>query len=121
VLDAEDFVEKIEAERRAEGLHRPCGPAAVKLGIGPELPKRKVVRDADTDQIHPAPGDDPEAAGAPGKQRRRRTKAEWAETMAEAERPLSRDHDSRDLGDPSWASEPPDPPGEPPPADDLPF
>lgn len=46
-LDGEPWVRRILAERRAEGLNRPYGPNAVRLGLGPLRPSRKQVHDPD--------------------------------------------------------------------------
>jgi hypothetical protein len=43
------WVRKVMGERRAEGLNLPYGMIAQRLGLGPLLPSRKLVHDADED------------------------------------------------------------------------
>ncbi|MGZ4267635.1 MAG: hypothetical protein ACXVFK_04795 [Solirubrobacteraceae bacterium] len=100
-VTAEDFVKRMEAERRAEGLLRPYGKAAARLGIGPKLPERKVVRDADRDDIDVQPATEEESDGAVSRSARLDT--------------------SRDLGDTRWGSDPPERPPDRASEDDLPF
>lgn len=118
-LSGEDWAKKMEAERRAEGLNRPYGERAVKLGLGPLLPARKAVRNADTDEISGAPATSNELGDDTPSTRAAATTTARTSSRAERTR-VERDNDSRDVGDYDWASGPP-PPAQPPPDDELPF
>jgi hypothetical protein len=52
--DGDDFVRKMEAERRIQGLTRPYGPAAMQFG-GPEWPTDEMSRVIDADPGHGRP------------------------------------------------------------------
>lgn len=49
VVDAEEIVKRVEAERRAEGLHRCYGPQAKEHGLGEATPRRRQAVNADLD------------------------------------------------------------------------
>ncbi|MBX5468865.1 MAG: hypothetical protein IRZ21_03100 [Thermoleophilaceae bacterium] len=122
----------MNAKRRAEGLQRPYGDAAVAKGLGPKRPRYRYVADADTglmrdlktgNLVNPVTGDivvnADELAELPLPRTRNQPVMPDAYEPAENERPTA-------SPDGSGPDRPAEPPGDPPPApaidpDELPF